>query len=1101
MADILLRASLARGLTNDEVDANLVALNNELSTKVDQAGARASISVSGALSYNASTGVISFTDAVTSVAGKTGAVSLTKSDVGLPAVENKSSSTIRSELTSGNVIGALGFTPPATDGSGASGTWGISVSGNAATASSASKWASARTLTLTGDVTGSVSMDGSGNVSMSTAVGNDSHLHTQLYREDNRTLAPSELGAGYMRFGFTSWANNSSSPYADFIHLRSYTDSSGGADNLVMFRKSAPGMRIWQQAWGSSTAYSSYVDVLDSSNYTSWVGNGAMTVTAGSGLTGGGLLGTANQSGATSVMISHADTSSQASVNNSGATFIQDVTLDTYGHVTGLSSATVSIGDGAMTVAAGSGLSGGGQLGTANQSGASSVTLSHADTSSQASVNNSNGTVIQDVTLDTYGHVTALASTDLDTRYLRRNVNESTTGYLQAEGFVNAGVGSLSIFNPQNANYASTSSSVTGAIRIRLPVGWTNTMLRMTIRVYEYASNEGFDVVCGGYNYGGNSTWYNTFAYILGSPNVNRNFNIRFGNDGLCCVYIGETNSVWSYPQVAVTQIVAGYGSYDAETWNDGWDIGFVTSMANISSTISNAEIGRYLDGNTIITTAGGGLTKSNYTLSHADTSSQGSVNNSGATVIQDLTLDGYGHVTGLASVTLSYATVGAPSTTGTNASGTWGISISGNAATTTKLATARTINGVSFDGSANITITADANAHTHDRINDSSGSYLRLSSGNEVEFFNSSGSISTVYFNYSSTDYSSVRGPQGAVFLNTGNYNSYVPSTTGANASGTWGISITGNAATATTTDKINGRTFYCRDSGNALSQDSYYYNGLGYVNGVSLFGQSDGGMYAAAYSTSWVHQIYGDFRTGQIAVRGKNNGTWQSWRTVLDSSNYNSYAPTKTGGGASGSWGISVTGSAGSLASSASASEIYNTGWFRAYGQRGLYCQDYGGGIYMVDTTWVRVYNSKAFYVANNIAATGDVTAYYSDERLKTKIGHIPGALDKVLSLNGFYYRENDLAKSFGYSSVRVQMALSAQDVQKVAPEVVSLAPFDMHTDETSGEITSRSGEDYLTVNYARLVPLLVEAIKEQDSKIKHLSDRVDQLMECLK
>jgi hypothetical protein len=45
------------------------------------------------------------------------------------------------------------------------------------------------------------------------------------------------------------------------------------------------------------------------------------------------------------------------------------------------------------------------------------ATIAHADTSSQASVDNSNGVVIQDVTLDTYGHVTALGSVDLDSRY------------------------------------------------------------------------------------------------------------------------------------------------------------------------------------------------------------------------------------------------------------------------------------------------------------------------------------------------------------------------------------------------------------------------------------------------------------------------------------------------------------------------------------------------------------------------------------------------------------------------------------------------------------------------------------------------------------
>lgn len=54
---------------------------------------------------------------------------------------------------------------------------------------------------------------------------------------------------------------------------------------------------------------------------------------------------------------------------------------------------------------------------------------------------------------------------------------------------------------------------------------------------------------------------------------------------------------------------------------------------------------------------------------------------------------------------TISYNTIGAPSTTGTNASGSWAITITGNSATTTKLATAVTIGGVSFDGSSNINL------------------------------------------------------------------------------------------------------------------------------------------------------------------------------------------------------------------------------------------------------------------------------------------------------------------------------------------------------------------------------------------------------------
>jgi hypothetical protein len=103
----------------------------------------------------------------------------------------------------------------------ASGDWGINITGNSATA------------TTSGLLTG----------------------------EDNRTISPSESTANRLKFGFTSWANNNTGPYADFIHLRSYQDSSGGNDNLVMFRKDAIGMRIWQQTWGSATAYSSFKDV------------------------------------------------------------------------------------------------------------------------------------------------------------------------------------------------------------------------------------------------------------------------------------------------------------------------------------------------------------------------------------------------------------------------------------------------------------------------------------------------------------------------------------------------------------------------------------------------------------------------------------------------------------------------------------------------------------------------------------------------------------------------------------------------------------------------------------------------------------------------
>lgn len=119
-----------------------------------------------------------------------------------------------------------------------------------------------------------------------------------------------------------------------------------------------------------------------------------------------------------------------------------------------------------------------------------------------------------------------------------------------------------------------------------------------------------------------------------------------------------------------------------------------------------------------------------------------------------------------------------------------------------------------------------------------------------------------------------------------------------------------------------------------------------------------------------------------------------------------------------------------------------------------------------------------------AGAIYATGNITAYYSDERLKNVSGKIENALDKVNSLSGVYYTNNEVANEHGYTSEETQVGVLAQQVKEVLPEIVKAAPFDL--DENGN---SKSGENYMTVQYERLVPLLIEAIKELNAKVEAL------------
>lgn len=112
----------------------------------------------------------------------------------------------------------------------------------------------------------------------------------------------------------------------------------------------------------------------------------------------------------------------------------------------------------------------------------------------------------------------------------------------------------------------------------------------------------------------------------------------------------------------------------------------------------------------------------------------------------------------------------------------------------------------------------------------------------------------------------------------------------------------------------------------------------------------------------------------------------------------------------------------------------------------------------------------------IDGDLNVTGDITAFYvspSDARLKTNITKIDNSLDKVLNLNGYNYKWNALGvEKYKRKEEESDVGVIAQELEKILPQAV-------HEDK----------DGYKTVAYDKIIPLLIEAIKDLKHEIDEL------------
>lgn len=779
-----------------------------------------------------------------------------------------------------------------------------------------------------------------------TSVTNISGYSGTLISEDNRIISPSELAANRLKFGFTSWDNNNNSPYADFIHLRSYQDSSGGSDNLVMFKKSGIGMRIWQQTYGSTTAYSTFKDVAFTDSDIS--GNAATATTLQTTRT---INGT-NFNGSANIETSYWGATRTLTIGNTGKT------------VNGSGNQSWSLAE----------------IGAYPSTNPNGYISSYSETDTLATVTARGNTTSSSITAERYRGNNSLILNSYGT------VNPSSNVFLYSQP------------NDRDS-WLYLDSADTGS-------NWGIYHRQIDSAVSGLPGNS------IGFIGGGNSALQAWISLANGSGYFAGNLT---SGSSISSPIFYDSNNTGYYVDAASTSVLNGLTLASYSSANNGFqafkNIGITTPSwpdTNHTLGLENSDAGHL-----VLNFHRAGYTSNNLVYDGSffsfDLATKSSVDFR-APIFYD-------------SNNTSYYIDPSSGGTAANLAGT--VVIQGGSNTTTTA-----IQVVNTYGSPYI-------ASYYGVMNTSGSFYIGTPSSSGSDLYGNSAYFSTFYDRNNSAYYLDPASTSNLLGLTVGN------TITG---------SITGNSGTVT---NITSNTGLLR---NGLTAPAFI-DGLTTTNFRStLFGSTTNGYQISTARWNNVPAPLSGLNQYSTMLAWAGSDT-QGFLAV----DYNSPAAIIGGGNANNiNWSRRV---------------LIENVWTNSkyFGSDGAI---YGTVFYDSNNT---TYFFDGASTGDSIRCAGDIVAYYSDERLKDKKGNIQNALEKVLSLNGFYYEPNNKAQELGYKK-KLEVGVSAQEVEAILPEIIKDAPI---------------GQGYKTLDYGKLTPLLIEAVKEQQKQIDELKELVNKLI----